>query len=294
MKQIRYGDSSFTLRLEMDDWDVENISAVNIEVKSRGGTDLLASTAATLYTATTLGAAATAGDMSVTLAEGSAAPSPRDRMVIAANNDGERERVVVHHYDAANLELYTKMELNESHESGADVYGCFATYALDASDTDTFTKGKIAQVIWTPVGSDDLPVSFEYKVSGSAVAGGGLWDELENTYRSTYEMVINRDLDKLEDAIKTRFGAKLRTRGLDTDRVKDQTLLLPGLVLFARYIIHADDTDPEIYNRTKVDFAEWLDDLASAPIWQDFDQDDAEDEVGEVQPHYPDSLYRVI
>jgi hypothetical protein len=296
MQQIKYGDSSFTLRLEFPEhWDTESITGVTVAVTTRGNSSLLAAQDATIYTATTLGAAASAGDAYVTLAEGADAPSPGDIMIIAASDDGDRERIVVSHYDSVNRYLYPEDYLESAHSSGAAVYGAYATYALDASSATNYPKTAIVVVTWTP-DSDDTAVTEEYVVAATSMAGGGLWADLSNSYPTVYEKIAGRDKDRLEDVIRSRFGNALRHRGLDINRVKDQTLLSDGMVLFARFIILSDSSvENETYMRAKTEFKDWLDMLAASPIWQDFDQDGAEDgDTGEVQPHYIENLYRVI
>lgn len=296
MKQIKYGDASFALRLEFPEhWDTESITGVTVAITTRGNVSLLAADDATLYEATTLAADAAAGAQYFTLAAESASPSPGDIMIIAASDDGDRERIVVEHYDSTALRVYPERELELDHASGAAVYGAYATYALDASDTDDFGKGDIVIVTWTP-NSDDTAISDEYVVAGTSVAGGGMWADLNTIYPDVYEMVGTRDKERLEYAIRSRFSNALRHRGLDINRVVDQSLLSDGIVMFARYIILSDaSTNDEIYQRAKSEFAEWLTMQASSPIWQDLDQDGAEDnDSGEIQPRYIENLYRVI
>lgn len=272
MKQIKYGDDSHTLRCEYPEaWDAASITGVEISIDTVGGTAILAATAATLYTATTLGSACTHGDEYIELAEGASAPAKGDRLWISSSASGPGEQVIVNYYDSSNRYVFTERELQHSHASGAAVKGQFATYAMDVSDTDTYIKGYEMVVTWDP-STDDFPYTDHYVIAGAAIGAPGFWRDFQAMYPVEYDMRGGRDLVAFESQIRKRFAHELMSRQLNPDRIIDQDKIEPGVVLFARFLMMSGQ-DQTMYDRAKEEWVEWLKTLAADPIWQDLDQD---------------------
>lgn len=287
-KQIKYGDSSFTLRGEFgDDWDMANLTGVNITIRDTANTDLVAETAATLYTATTLGAASAKGDEYVALAGTPSAVSRGDRLYIAKSDLGPAETIVVHSYDSANKYVTAEDELKYSHSSGTAVKGMWATYAFDVSTVATYTKGKEIVVEWDP-NTDDPAYTEQYVIGDVAAALPGFWSDFAGIYPAVWEIAQGRNIDNLEEQILMMFNQELADEGLDPDRIVDQNIIKPTLIKYARFIILADEPDEEHYKRSEAQWVSAFKGLKRLPIWQDLNQDgdldDAEEETHDFAP----------
>ena len=275
MKQIKYSDDSFELREEFPERIVpnaESITDVTIALADTGGEEILAATSATLYTATTLDADASAGDAYVTFANGATALNRGDRVLIGDSDDGPPEMLVCHHYDATNRRAYGEYELQHAHASGAAVVGLWATYDLDVSDTDTYVKGYQLVGTWDP-DTDDEAWTERYIISGTATAAAaGLWKDMRAIYPSVYEEATKGDLVTLEAHIRQRFAHEFVSRGMELNRIVDNDRIQPGLLLFARYVILID---PERKSDAKEEWGDWFKTLCGDSIWQDLDEDGA-------------------
>ena len=288
MKSIKYSDDSFALRGEYPERVARNaasITGVTVSLSGTGGTELVAATAATIYTPTTLSADALHGAMYVALAAGATAPVEGDRFMIGASADGPAEQVICDHYDSSTRYLYLERQLQYSHTSGAAVVGLWATYDLDASDTDVYTKGREIRVLWNP-DTDDEAWTELYQVSGSSAAPPGFWSEFQAIYPTEYEMATDRDMDTIEGHIRARFAHEFTSRGLLMTRVVDSDRLTSGMILFARYVL----TDKDDHMKA---WANWLKILCDDPIWTDDDQDGIQDD-NEEQLHGFDPTMRYI
>jgi hypothetical protein len=276
MKQVKYGEDAQPLRCEFPPaWDSEAITGVEISIADRSGTELLAATAATLYTATTLNADVDAGAEYFVLAEGASAVEPGDIVLIGDSDDGEPETIVVNHYDAVNRRVYGEEDLKDAHSSGAAVIGLFATYSLDISDTDTYTKGKQLVVTWNP-NTDDIAYTEVYQVSGTQMASSAFWRDFGALYPVEYEIASKRDTVAFEGLIRRLFSQELMNHSMDSNRIVDQDRLLGGMVLYARWTILRD---PEERQAARKDFENWVTMLAQDPIWIDHDQDGVEEDA---------------
>jgi hypothetical protein len=279
MEPIKYNDDSFTVRGEYPERvsdNAESITEVTFQLLTDGGSSLVDETAATLYTATTISSDAVHGDMYVVLAEGSDAPNHNDRFLIGVSFDGRAEQVICDRYDSDNRYMYLSHELQFSHTAGAAVVGLWATYVLDASDTDTYYKGRELRAVWNP-DTDDEAWSQLYMVSGVSAAPPGFWAEFQAIYPDEYETATNRDLSVLERTIRARFKHEFTSRGMDVGRIVDSDRLSSGMILFARYVL----SDSEIHMNA---WTSWFKILCDDPIWIDENQDGIKTD-DEVQIH---------
>ena len=290
MEQIRHGDASYTLRLEFpEQWKAAAIAEVEISIADTSGEEILAATSATLYTPTTLAAAAASGDEYITLAALSGDVFEGDCFLISESDDGPAEKIICHHYDSTGLSVYTEHELLSSHSDGTAVTGLFATYAFDASALDAGTE---IVITWTP-DSDDLPVTEMAEVSISEMGAAGFWADFQTLYPSEYDMASGRNLAKLEEIARTQFVDELKdVRGIDANRIVDQPRLDRLFRLYVRYVILCGSSDTEMYLRSKEDWVEALKALAESlnPPWSDDDQDSVEDDDERVNAGY--EIYR--
>jgi len=294
MKQVKYGDSSFTFRYEMDpSMDIASISGVNITVTDMSGSDLIAETAATIYTATTLDAAVSYDDSTITLASGASAVTEGDRLYIASAT-GPEEEVVVKSYNSSTRVVTLKNNVEEDHSSGTAVRGMWATYAADFSTVTTFTAGKQMRVVWEFTGSDDPSVTETYVIALYAAGVSDFWGEYNARYPVQAEMLDSKDKDKLETIIKDEFRVELKLAGIEYDRVVDQPLMTQGIMRYGRKMVleGSGDADKYEYEIAVRSWNEWLTRVRdNMIIWTDNDQDGAIED-SEAVVHAPRSFVR--
>lgn len=185
MKQIVYGSSAAPLRIEYPpDWDPTAISGLTVTVMDRSGNELLSAQAATRYTATSVDGAVDRYSDNFTLDSGAGALSIGDPILLVG--DAGKETKYIKGWDNSNkiveIEGYTDLEYADNDS----VYGCFATYALDISNTTTYTAGIIITVLWTPAGTGE-PFTQQVQVSKTALAIEGL----EKLFRGRWERAYN-------------------------------------------------------------------------------------------------------
>jgi hypothetical protein len=296
LKQIKYGDDAFVMRFEMPaSWDVESITEVTIGI-DRNATSLLDATAATLYTATTLNGAVVRTAGTVTIANDATAVVEGDRLRIAESASGPAEDVEVHSYNSSTKVVTIKRELNDAHANGAAVYGMWASYDLDASDTDVFVKGYVVEVTWTP-DSDNQAYTERYVIGSSGYATTSLWRTVSKMWKSLwneYSGYSQDDLNDVEEIIRSRFDSIFKNAGLDANRIVDKSQIDPGFALYGRMVLLEDGGDEKIreYEVAKTAFYLWFDELKKSPIWSDDDQDESQDET-EIRTHTPYFLNRI-
>jgi hypothetical protein len=286
VKQVRYGDSSFTLRFEIpNSWDRTNLTGVKLAVYSSSGTALLAAASATIYTATTTNATATAGDTTVTLAGAAGAVVVGDRLRIAASAAGPAEIFEVLSYVTATKVATLASPLLYDHTTGTAVVGMWATYAADFSSATNYPLGEVVQLCWQPQGSDDLEQRWLAQVSQGEYPLGDFEQVFAALHPSMYRLA-ERNFSEVLTASKRRLEWAMRGRGLRLDRITDESILQPCLESIVWLAIAEDSGDAGQYERS-VALASWERDfgvLCSQPIWQDIDEDRVEDdeEVGDV------------
>lgn len=288
-RQVPYNNSAATLRLEYPpNWDAQTITGINIQITDREGTDLLAATAATLWTATTTAAAAAVGDQTITLT--SATLVPGDVLEIAASADGPQERVTVYNYNSSTKVATLARSLTKAHTSGTAVKGAFATYDLDTSTTATWTKAKQLLIKWIPAGSDDFEVHELGEVSTSRL----LIPDFEQRFRALYareaRTVSQRKseapfADLHSEAIEY-LSVSLLSRGLLVERIQDVALAAPTVLTYARYLVNLDGGDRYAAEITTSlsEHNRQFELLCNLPIWTDDDQDEIRDEA-EIDDH---------
>lgn len=279
MRLIQYNDSSFTLRFEYPaGWNAQSITGVNITITDVEGNSLLAATAATLYTATTLGAAASVGDSTITLASGASAVSPGDRLQIAASTTGPTEDITAQSYNSTTRVITLERELRYAHTSAAAVKGLWCTYALSTSTTTTWTKGLQVLIDWDP-DTDDLPVRERGEVVISAYGPADFVERFRTIYPDEYDAFVD-NLNNLVEEARRQLDTSLLSHGCLMDRIQDQSLLTPVLAALVRRLIAFSGGDRSEHEQdvANKEYARLFDELTRLPIWADDDQDGIRDE----------------
>jgi hypothetical protein len=283
-REIRYNDSGDLLRLEFPShWRAESISGVSIAITTHEGGELLASTSATIYTATTINGAVSIGATSITLAGTAGNLAAGDRIRIA----GPYEDCVVKEYNSTTKVATLERALVSAHASGVSVYGLWATYNLVTTTTATWPLNTECVLLWTPAGSDDLPLTETAIVSRIGFGAQAYRERFAALYPAEFEVAELR-IENIYAEAKERLRYRLLAKNLDIDRVIDQGIVMPPLLDLMRWLIvmaggNAYETEREA---SWAAFLASEESLASQPIWTDDNQDlvEAEEEVNVHEP----------
>lgn len=286
IKQIKYNDSSFTLRFEFpDDWAIASITGVDVSITDAGGSTMLASTAATLYTSVALASAAAVGDATVTLGGTPGALSRGDRLLIAASAAGRDEIIEVESYNSSTKVVSLRHSIQYAHSSTTALYPCWCTYALDTSTTATWAAGEECTVMWTP-DTDDNPVPELYTIGKTEFGSSETLDRFRVQYPSLYEARDRSGIEDVEAEARRRVGMHCKVKNMDLNRLVDQDLMSPSIVEMMANLIASGGGDNAEYEQqtTWERFVREFELFASLPVWVDDDQDLIQDEE-EVQKH---------
>ena len=286
IKQIAYNDSSFTLRFEFpDDWAIASITGVNVSITDAGGTSLLASTAATLYTSVALASAAARGDATVTLSGTPGALSRGDRLLIAASADGRDEIIEVESYNSSTKVVSLRHTIQYAHTTSTSLYPCWCTYALDTSTTATWTAGTECTVLWTP-DTDDHPVPELYTIGKTEFGSSETIDRFRVQYPAMYQARDRSGIEDIEAEARRRVAMHCRVKNMDLNRLVDQDLMSPSIVEMMANLIASGGGDNAEYEQqtTWERFTREFELFANLPVWVDDNQDLIQDEE-EVQKH---------
>jgi hypothetical protein len=296
MKQLQYSNSAFELRLEFpSSWDVDNITGVTLRITNYAGTELLAASAATLWTTATtqLASAVSAHANQIVLEDslGGAVPSLNtgDRIRILMSGAGQWEEVQVAAWDDIGKIATLDADLRWAHSEHAQIIGMFATYDLDLSNTDTWPLNEEVVLRWLP-DSDDLEITEIAQVSKFEFAFDGFEEQFKEIYPYEYKAatVPEHRLPALLNVAYRQTKSELATRFLNIDRVVDQSLLYDVLMAKIRHImLTTGDSRYDTAPQAEQAFSEWqrhFETLAGLPIWSDDDQDEIKDD-DEVTTH---------
>jgi len=279
-RNIKYNEAQ-TLRFEFPTAWKELPTAVDIEVKDRAGTDLVASTAATLTTATALNGALSRGDVAVIMAD-DRSWAPGDRFRIAASATGAHDDCKVDYYDSANKTAYLKQGLNWSHATTAVVSALFCTYALDTSaDTDTYAVGTKLTLTWDP-NTDDNMFSQTAEVVRWVFEVEGLEDSFQIHWADIYRIwQEKRKFAELAREGKRSARVFFETLDKDIDRVVDtegaDLVVIHQMAVIAIQSIGHDHSEFEIELAQKALTDAQLH-LKQTVTWWNVDDDESEDD----------------
>ena len=286
--QINYGDSSQILRLEMPvSWDAHGVTGVDIQITDDASTDLVASTAATLYTATTLAAAATPGDSTITLHAGAGDLYEGDKLRLEPNEDVE-----VLSYNTTSKVATLKHGLNVAHASGSEVSPLWATYDLDASDTDTWELLENIIIRWSPAGID----AGTHIEIGEVVKTGYGSSDFVAKFRVLYPALADMresDLIAMEAIASEHIRIKLSIKDVDMDKVVPQDVE-PIVLHYAAYLMCIPSEEMHAEGDKAFEESErMLEAYVNTVQWEDEDQDGAQDD-SEFESHTPAFIERVF
>lgn len=286
MKQLKYNASDNVLNIEIpEEWNIEDLTALNITIKDVDGVELLASTAVTMYPDITLNGAVSRYAGTITLAAGATDLSKGDGLLLAGV--GSHEVVRVKGYDSVNKIVTLEQVVNNEYDDATPVYGLFGSYTLDTTTTATFVLGMQCTVIWTPSGTGHETREL-YQISKSVTDILALRKRFERLYPRAYSAYTQPN-DKFEDMLfeaEEYIKANLESVALDYERVVDQSITSQVVLALMAYM-WTWNGDIEIEDERKFlksEYSKKYNILISLPIWQDNDQDDTVDE-GETTSH---------
>ena len=287
--QIKYGSSSWTLRLEMPPtWPIESISTVSLVVRDTAGTIKIAAANATLYTATTLNGALTAGSRSITLANTAGNVVEGDRLRIAASVAGGSEDVEVESYNSTSKVATLKRSLYRNHTTGTAVYGMWASKgSLDFSSATGYPAGLVVVAGWTP-STGGVEITDLYTISKNEFEGVNTIDRFRVRFPDFYLAAEDtiRDIE-LEAERQVRYD--FLVRDLKMDRIVDRELIMPALLTMMAYLIALGRGDQWAAERDNLFmiYEKETEKLFAMPIWVDEDQSQSKDVEEEVRYHSP-------
>lgn len=274
-------------------WDLAALTGVTLQIANTSAVELLAATAADLYTQTTLDAAADRFDRSITLDAGAEDLEIGD--ILRITGVAGYEDHVVRGWDTTNKVATLDLVLNRDFEDGATVDRLSAVCSVDLSDTDVFAPGTQLVLTWTPAGTG-APMTLLAEVEADdQINVADFTKDFKALYPRAYD-ALKEPADRLDVVLRLaqdELRLVLSARGLDIVRVKDQRLLNPLLMaLVARYWTLNGDKEMSD-ERTVIDaaYSTAVEGLCKLPIWVDSDGDGIEDD-GETQT-YPVYFERV-
>ena len=276
MRTIPYNSASVSMRKALPTaWDLENLTGVNIQIVNDSGGDLLAETAATLYTATTINGAVSSGTSTIVLDSGSGDVAQGDVLRFV----NPQEDVVVRSYATASKIVQLEYPLYYDHDDGADVYPTWATYTLDTSDTSVFEENLDCTIVWSAVGIPGATVYDTAVVRDRSYSPSAYARRFQVMYPVEYRLVEHDINEFLDECIK-ECSIRLSYMGVDVDMAGDTEMFDTLYIHYARFKAASLGGDSMSYERETAK-EDWLREesslLESAP-WIDSDGDQARDD----------------
>jgi hypothetical protein len=278
---IAYGDSSHELKYQLPDI-AGDVSSGGILIQDTNGNVLKTDTFA-IVAATTLAAAVSAGDGSVTLTSGLGLVKGD---VIKLSGSGLSELVEIEGIDTSGPTGTHTAQLVDyvvnSYASGDTVTSRMLTYDLDASDTDDYPAGKELVIIWgtnsTPTAWDiDLPPQRETgEIMKRSASISGLQAKFSHTYPRYARSIEKSDWPDMESLIWERLRGRFLNLGRDIDNIVDMTRIEPLFLAELAYHLcnSGDDSLNEEAARLENDRDNLLNSYLRQRIWTDDNQDD--------------------
>jgi len=254
-------------------------------VAPASGTFEITAAAATVLTATTLGAAASAGEASITLAAVTDLVEGYP-LRIAASADGRHEDVRTMAIGAAVCKLDDRLRYD--HTTATAVTGRRLSYAVDASQSE-FTSGLDFTVIWEITNTDDVAWREDAEVLKRELSIGGLEARFKALYPHYYLAIPANEFGTYEEAAFDDLRALFKwTAQRDIDKLVNPDDIEPVLIRQIAFSIAmaGDDAWKEERLAMKTERDDWLARMSKALIWVDTNQDDIKDD-SEVQAMMP-------
>lgn len=295
MRQIPYNNAAAGLTFDFpSDWDAQSITDVTLGIKNTSGDAMLAATSCTLWAydgAVQINGAVTADEnecvIELTGAGTLPVPVPGQRLQIAASAAGPAEEIEVLFYTVATKTITTTRDFRYDHSDNTAIVGLFCTYDLDTSTTTTWLTGRQVVLTWTP-DTDDLPCKERGEVVISEFSVPGFNERFAALYPREYEVAVqhlggvgrpDNRLPMFLDEAHSQLRMELMLRGLDINRVMDQSALVPSLMAKVRWLVLLSGDDRYDAERAVAikEYSDQLELLSSAPIWGDDNQDEIRD-----------------
>lgn len=286
MKQIPYNNSSVTLKIACPaEWAIEDLTAVTIKATDDNAVELLADTAATLYTATTIDGAISQYDDSFILAAGSDSPAVGDTMKLAGT--GSEEYIVVKGYDAATLTVTCEDIIDNDYDDGTDVYGLDISYDMDTSVVATFTAGLVFTITWTPTGTG-IQIKDLYQIGKFATDVEGIRKRFGRLYPRAYS-AFTSPVERIADMVKEAeifVSIELEAGNMDYNRIINHDVLSQLLMAKMAYLwtLGADEDLADEREALSLTYSSLFGLASALPLWSDTDQDEKVDD-DEVTTH---------
>lgn len=280
MRKIAYNNSAFTIRLEYPiGWDASSITGVTLAVANDEGGALLAASACTLASDTTMSSGTSVGDTTATIGTGVQTYLPGDRILLPTSNNGPSEEAEIQSYNSSTGVITFKRALRYAHAAGT-IKALFCTYDLDTSTVATWEKGLQVVLTWTPAGSDDIPLKERGEIVSFALGFPDFTQRFKILYPREYR--IKEDtIQEIFDEAKIAVQMDLSSRDLNLDRLVDTAFILPAIMAKARWLITMSGGDKWADERetARDEYNRLIEIVTNQPIWTDDNQDGVQDDV---------------
>jgi len=279
MKQLKYNiDDNVVLFDVPQDWDITNIDAITLQINDVNGNTLQAATSVGTLYYDTLSVAASSGDNSIVLTNDDAI-TPGYYIRIKDDNGVPEDRKVIK-YTSSTKTVLLETVLDYDHPVDAGVYPVTVAATVDTTDTDVYTKGRQLLLIWSneEVGAPYTELAEIAKTS--EFSPSEFERQFSALYPREYESASGERLGEIRKLAERRLEYRLKSRGMNMDRVKDQPVIMDTLLALTRYLTidgNGDDWEFEINHAWDVYLREF-ENLCSLPIWVDDNQDDIQTE----------------
>lgn len=286
MQQLKYNADDNILKIETPaEWDITSLTGIDVSIKDVDGTELLASTAVTMYPSTTLDGAVGKYSNIITLSAGATDVSAGDGLLLVGA--GGSEVVRVKGYDSTTRIVTLEKITDNQYDDLTPVYGLFGSYTLDTTDTTVFTLGMQITVLWTPAGTGHETREL-YQISKSRTDILALRLRFKRLYPRAFD-AFTRPVDRFEDMLfeaEESIKTILLSKSLQYDRIVDQSIISQVIMARMAYMWtwNGDDEIMDEREFLQSEYDKILNIMLSLPIWQDTNQDDVQDEH-EVSSH---------
>lgn len=273
-KHLKYDEAATPLFLDHSAYPP--VSGVSLSIFSDYGGEILASTAQTIYPATTIDAAISYGDTTITLAAGSTAVQEGDLLQF----ENPKEVVEVDSYDSAARILYLKDEIVNDRLSGDGIYGASLRTTVDTTGSD-YENGQRVILVWE---IDDEQRREIALVSSNAYSYHVVLRNLNELYPSVWALIEGREFRFIEIAL-DMFRGQLALIGVDIDSMPDSAKVDNLFTYYAKWLAISRGGERWIPERDLAwsDYVRNEEAFTSTAQWQDKDHDNSIDREREIK-----------
>lgn len=283
MRQLKYNDSTI-LDFEFPiEWD--EVSSATLTVLDTSANELLPATACSMYTPAFLLDAVDMYSTTINLALTSESLSIGDPIMIVSM--GVRERGIVKGFNPITKVIELESPLENAYDAFTVVSRLSASYTLDATDTDVYTKGTVVTLVWTPTGDGDKTTE-RAQVSDTIIDVAGLSNRFKVLYQRAYDSftVPVDNMSRIVFEAEQQIRQELLSNNLDYNRIVDQSLIAPALMakMAAMWTFNGDEKIKDEREFLIEEYEKQISILKNLPIWVDSNQDLEKDD-NEVTDH---------